>query len=210
MPGPRRQPAPGRCATVRTHDSTWSPSQLGVYDHITDINHDVSPTRPADLRIKNGTTVRILVRVVSPPVVFEELKGSKPGPGHRFVFSEDLELVEYDGIAQKNRLVGSHSGFVTTLRIAGKRDKIYPKGSILMQYEGIYRFQSTLSTPVQKGQVIARGVLYGNFDRDGIFAPLDGPVKLAITGGTDVYQTARGQIIERDPLPENRLLDIQL
>ena len=154
--------------------------------------------------------MRILVRVVSPPVVFEEVKGSKPGPGHRFVFNEDLELVEYDGIAQKNRLVGSHSGFVTTLRIAGKRGKMYPKGSFLMQYEGIYRFKSALSTPVRKGQVVARGVLHGNLDRNGILVPLDGPVKLAITGGTDVYQTARGQIIERDPLPENRLLDIQL
>ena len=87
---------------------------------------------------------------------------------------------------------------------------MYPKGSFLMQYEGIYRFKSALSTPVRKGQVVARGVLHGNLDRNGILVPLDGPVKLAITGGTDVYQTARGQIIERDPLPENRLLDIQL
>jgi hypothetical protein len=43
--------------------------------------------------------MRILLRLISPPVVAEFEKGSKPGPGHRQIFSEDFGLEEYDGVA---------------------------------------------------------------------------------------------------------------
>jgi hypothetical protein len=42
------------------------------------------------------------------------------------------------------------------------------------------------------------------------FQSLDNPIRLAITGGTDAYMTARGQITEEDPNPTSRRLDIQL
>jgi hypothetical protein len=62
-------------------------------------------------------------------------------------------------------------------------------------------------TPLQKGQVVAQGVVHGSFASGGAFTPSDSPIKLAIIGGTDAYATARGQITET---PGNKLLDIQL
>jgi hypothetical protein len=146
--------------------------------------------------------MKILVSLLSPPVVAEFVKGSKPGPGHRTVFS--------DGVAYNKPLAGSHSGFVTTLRIAKANDRLYQKGSYLFQYEGVYRFNAVPNTPLMRGQVTARGVLYGTLDSKGNFTPLDGPIKVAITGGTDAYVTAHGEITERQPKLENRLLDISL
>jgi hypothetical protein len=147
---------------------------------------------------------------LEPPVVAEFVKGSKPGPGHRTVFSEDFGLEEYDSVAYNKPLAGSHSGFVTTLRIAKANDRLYQKGSYLLQYEGVYRFNAVPNTPLMRGQVTARGVLYGTLDSKGNFTPLDGPIKVAITGGTDAYVTAHGEITERQPKLENRLLDISL
>jgi hypothetical protein len=66
------------------------------------------------------------------------------------------------------------------------------------------------NTPLQRGQVTARGVLHGTLAGAGNFTPLDGPIRLTITGGTEAYVTACGQITERNPLPANRLLDIGL
>ena len=152
--------------------------------------------------------MQILVRVVSPPAVAEFVPG-QPGPGHRFVFSENIELVRYDGVAQNNQLAGSYSGLMTILRIAEAGD-IYPQGSYLFQYEGIYRFNTVPNTPLMRGQVTARGMLHGNLDNQGNFTPLDGPMKVAITGGTEAYATARGEITERDPAFENKRLDIQV
>jgi hypothetical protein len=134
---------------------------------------------------------------------------SPPGPGHRFFFTENLLLRSYDGVAQNGQLAGSHSGFVTTLRIAQAGDQLYPQGSYLLQYEATYRFNTVPNTPLLRGQVIARGLLHGNLDNQGNLTPLDGPIMLAITGGTEAYFTARGQITERDPNIDNRLLDIQ-
>jgi len=154
--------------------------------------------------------MRILVSIISPPVFADFVKGSKPGPGHRFVFSEDFRLEEYDGVAYNKPLAGSHSGFVTTLRIIKANDRLYQKDSYLFQYEGIYRFNGVPNTPLMRGQVTARGVAYGTLDRFGNFSPLDGVIKAAITGGTDAYVMAHGEITERVPKLENRLLDISL
>jgi hypothetical protein len=110
---------------------------------------------------------------LEPPVVAEFVKGSKPGPGHRTVFSEDFGLEEYDSVAYNKPLAGSHSGFVTTLRIAKANDRLYQKGSYLFQYEGVYRFNAVPNTPLMRGQVTARGVLYGTLDSKGNFTPLN-------------------------------------
>jgi hypothetical protein len=73
--------------------------------------------------------MQILLRLITPPVVAQFEKGSKPGPGHRLIFSEDVALEEYDGVVFNTPLAGSHSGFTTVLRIAKKKDRLYPKGS---------------------------------------------------------------------------------
>jgi hypothetical protein len=146
--------------------------------------------------------MRILLRLISPPVVAEFEKGSKPGPGHRQIFSEDFGLEEYDGVAFNRPLAGSHSGFVTTLRIAKANDRLYPKDSFLFQYEAMYRFNGVPNTPLQKGQVTVRGVFF----TDSNFTPVE-PNTAAITGGTDAYRLARGQAT---PTPQQRLLNIQL
>jgi hypothetical protein len=150
-----------------------------------------------------GASMNIHVRVFARPVDNEPLRGA-PGPGKRFVFSNDFALVSINGIPQSLQPAGTHSGFLTTLRIAGTSDNFYPPGSYLIQYEGTYRFNAVPGTPLQKGQVTARGVLY----LDSSFSPLDQPTRFAITGGTDTYLTARGQITE--PNQDDRELDIQL
>jgi hypothetical protein len=89
---------------------------------------------------------------------------------------------------------------------------IYPQGSALLQYEGTYRFNTVPNTPLMRGQVTARGILHGTFNQ-GQLNPLDGPIRLAITGGTEAYVTARGQITEGNPgtqTANDRVLDIQL
>jgi hypothetical protein len=150
-----------------------------------------------------SASMNIHLRVFARPVDNEPLPGV-PGPGKRFVFSNDLALVSINGIPQSLEPAATHSGFLTTLRVAGTDDNFYPPGSYLIQYEGTYRFNAVPDTTLQKGQVTARGVLY--LDRD--LNPLEPPTTVAITGGTDAYVTARGQITE--PNRDDRELDIQL
>jgi len=96
------------------------------------------------------------------------------GPGKWFVFGDDPLLMQYDNLTPGNglpqgelhRRAGSHSGFATTLRVAEAGDNFYQSGSYLLQYEGIYRFNTVPNTPSQSGQVTARGVVYG-------FIPVD-------------------------------------
>jgi hypothetical protein len=67
---------------------------------------------------------------------------------------------------------------------------------------------STPSTTLEKGQVTAQGLfLVDNVDD---FNALETPIRFAITGGTGPYATARGTITEGGPIPESRLLDIEL
>jgi hypothetical protein len=156
------------------------------------------------------TTIQILVRVIES---FDVDLPDPPGPGHRFLFSNDLALERYDdstpgsGLPQNesDRLAGTHSGFVTLLRVAGAGDRFFPEGSELWEYDATYKFNTLDDTPLQKGQVTARGVIL--FQGDDLVEP---PVRLAITGGTGPYTTAHGTITEGIPDPESRLLDIEL
>ena len=53
------------------------------------------------------------------------------------------------------RLGGTHSGSVTLLRITGANDRFYLAGSVVLEYEGTYRFNAVPNTPLKKGQVTA-------------------------------------------------------
>ena len=104
-------------------------------------------------------SARIRVRVIVPSVVGEFEANSEQGPGHRFVVSDDLVLEQYEDLKpgqglpkkRKGRLAGSHSGFVTTMRIAGPNDRLYPEDSFLFQYEGTYKFNTVAQHPTQDG-----------------------------------------------------------
>jgi hypothetical protein len=156
--------------------------------------------------------MKIHLRVFQSPVHNVELPGPA-GPGKQFVFSDDLVLERIDneipenGLPklEKDRRVGTQSGLLTVLRIAAGNDAFYPKNSLLIQYQGTYKFNALTGTPLRKGEVTARGLLF--LDKN--HKPLE-PVTFAITGGTGAYETARGQITEGVPGPDNRLLDIQL
>jgi hypothetical protein len=168
--------------------------------------------------------MEILVSNLLPDPVNEPVQGPPPsGPGQRFVFSKNLVLDRIDDSTPENglpqtpeqRLAGSYSGLVTVLRVATASDPFYQSGSYLFQYEAIYRFDAVANTPLQKGQIAAHGVFYGLVNSSGQFQPLDPPNSLAITGGTEIYSTARGQITQQ-PNPQNApadseiwLLDIQ-
>lgn len=135
-------------------------------------------------------------------------------PGTRFLFSNDLALERYDDSTpgsglpqnQRDRLAGTHSGFVTLLRIAQPNDRFFPPDSRLFEYDATYMFNTLDDTPLQKGQVTARGLLLFDSD-DNILEP---PIRFAITGGTGPYSTAHGTITEGVPEPDHRLLDIEL
>jgi hypothetical protein len=155
-------------------------------------------------------TVQILVRVVG--TIQEPVPPFSPGM--RFLFSNDLALERYDDSTPGNglpegpqhRLAGTHSGFVTVLRVAGANERFFPPGSLLVDYDATYKFNTLADTPLQKGQVTARGVFLVDSDHN----PLEPPTRFAITGGTEAYVTARGQITEGQPNPDSRLLDIRL
>jgi hypothetical protein len=134
-----------------------------------------------------------------------------PQVGKKGIFSNDLVLLRYNNKTPGNglprrrrkRLAGTHSGFVTIFRIPAPDDDFFPPGSYLFGYEGTYKFNTLPNTPLKKGQITARGVLL----LDGNFTPLE-LITFAITGGTEAYRNARGQITE--PNEDDRLLDIEI
>jgi hypothetical protein len=72
-----------------------------------------------------------------------------------------------------------------------------------------YKFNALDDTPLQKGQVTARGVAL----LDSNFKHLEPPVRFAITGGTGPYNTAHGKGTEGvrvTAMEDERLLDIEL
>src|SRR5215217_3798042 len=140
-----------------------------------------------------------------------------PVVGDRAIFSNDLRLDRYNNRTPGNgpndlpqnpaqRQAGTHSGSVTILRIAAANDRFYPAGSNVLEYEGTYRFNTVPNTPLEKGQVTARGVAIFDANED----PFEPPITFAITGGTEAYESARGQIVEGVPNADDRLLKIEI
>ena len=73
-----------------------------------------------------------------------------------------------------------------------------------MEYEGTYRLNAVPNSPLEKGQITARGIFAAG--PAGIFEP---PPTFAITGGTGPYNRVRGEIREGNPTADSRLLDIK-
>jgi hypothetical protein len=107
-------------------------------------------------------TIQILLRVTK-DVGTDTDDG--PGVGHRFVFTNDLALERDDDSTPGNglpvnvaqRQAGTHTGVLMVVRIADANDDFFPDGSQLVQYEATYKFNTLDDTPLQKGQVTARG-----------------------------------------------------
>jgi hypothetical protein len=159
-------------------------------------------------------TIQILVRVIQ--TFFTEVPGPV-APGKRVVFSDDLVLERYDDSTpgsglpqnQNQRLVGTQSGVLTIVRIALANDRFFPAKSRLVQFEGTYKFNTLDDTPLQKGQVTARGVFLVD-RKDNL---LERPIRYAIVGGTGPFNSAHGKITEAGPgtpTAAEILLDIEV
>ena len=132
--------------------------------------------------------MEIRLRVVATPVV--EAVPGPPGPGKRFVFSDDLVLEGQQTAA------GTHSGVVTTLRPVDANNQYLsaPGGAAeLLQYEATFKLKAV--TGVQAGQITARGVVFTRPTGQ----PFE-PATFAITGGTGAYANARGQVTQEGAL----------
>ena len=121
-------------------------------------------------------------------------------PGKQFIFSERLVLESIDdnknGLPpdEGDRRAGTHAGIVTTL------DANDP---YQLQYEATFRLSALPFPPphgLPAGQITARGVLLQSGG-----TPVGGK-KFAITGGTDAYAEARGQLTEDGA---KRILDVR-
>ena len=121
-------------------------------------------------------------------------------PGKTFIFSERLVLESIDDNTNglppdpEGRRAGTHAGIVTTLT---------GNDSYQLQYEATFRLSALPFPPpygLPAGQITARGVWL-----QGAGGPVGGK-KFAITGGTDAYAEARGQLREEGA---NRILDVR-
>jgi hypothetical protein len=168
-----------------------------------------------EIEVRVVATTEVEVDFTVTPIA-GRLPGPTGAPRHRFVFSDDLVLERIDakkpgdGLPQspQDRLAGAHSGFGTTVRVAGANDALFPEGSMLFQYEGTYLFDPVLGelpTGLPRGQIVARGVSIF----DGSFHPLK-PLTFAIVGGTEGYEGASGQVIHSGPDGGLRTLRLRL
>jgi hypothetical protein len=136
-------------------------------------------------------------------VTAKKVVDAKPSPGNylgkRFGFSDELVLgsIKKDPTGPKPP-AGTHSGSVTILRNVTAGDKYipFPDGATgtaeLLEYEATYALIAVAG--VKEGQVTARGVFLGQLG-----AVLPGANKrFAITGGTEAYANARGEVIQED------------
>lgn len=130
-----------------------------------------------------------------------------PGPhgqGHRFIFTEDFELVSIDGAAQPAHTPGgTHSGVITIVREVAANDPFFPNTQDVGQYEATYLFAASTNLPfaVRGGELTAHGVLR--------FAKPP-TIRFAITGGTRPFQLARGQVTESGTNGTTRTFEITL
>jgi hypothetical protein len=162
--------------------------------------------------------ITIVVSAMAPvPAPPQTPPPANPPLGSQETFTDDLVLMRYNNRTPGNgpndlpqnpqqRLAGTHSGTLTLLRIAGLGDRFYPSGTYVIQYVATYRFNNLPNTPLQKGQVTAQGLLL--LDSTNNFTPLDTPNKFAITGGTDAYDEARGEVSELQNPTNDKELEI--
>jgi hypothetical protein len=111
-----------------------------------------------------------VVVLFSKNIAARNTAGPDPALGDQFFFTDFL--LEEPG----DKVVGLHSGFCTLLRINQRNAP------------DLYQCQATLTLP--QGQITARGAF--NIPAAPAVGELSG--RAAITGGTDAYATARGQI----------------
>jgi hypothetical protein len=161
--------------------------------------------------------IKIVVSVMR-PIGSSQIHGRFPTkPGKYFSFTEDVVLKQYNGerpgrgLPKKveDRYAGIHSGTVTLLRIAGSGDRFYKPRTLVVQYVATYKFIDLRRTPLKKGEITARGLNL----LDGTKLPpehIEIPNTFALTGGTDAYAEARGQVIELYNDDDERELHIEL
>ena len=117
-----------------------------------------------------------VIKVRTDNKVFVHVPGPHK-PGQQVVFSDDLQ--KENAVAK----VGTHSGFSTLLREL-------PNG-VLLQYQATYEIYAQPPDPpsdaIAKGQIAAQGVVFWQDD----FVE---NTKVAITGGTEAYLNARGEV----------------
>lgn len=144
--------------------------------------------------------MQIVLNIV-PPGVRTEYPGPD-GQGKRYIFTEDLELVSIDGKRQPAQTPGgTHSGVVTVVRKIEGGDHYFPNDIFLSQYEATYLFDTAtanLPAALPTGLLTTRGVFR---------FPKQATITFAITGGTESYALARGQVTELGP---TRILEITL
>jgi hypothetical protein len=168
-----------------------------------------------EIEVMVNATTEVQVDVSVTPID-GRFPGPPDAPRYRFVFSDDLVLERIDhkkpgnGLPEssQNRLAGTHSGFATTVRVADSKDKFFPEGSMLFQYEGTYLFDAVivdLPTDLPRGQIVVRGVAL--LDRG--FKPI-GTFTFAVVGGTGAYEGARGRVVHSGPDGSIRTLSISL
>jgi hypothetical protein len=104
-------------------------------------------------------------------------------------------------------LQASIQEFLILLRITGRGDRFYKTDIFIYQYLAMYKFNDLLNTPLTKGQITGRGLLL--FDTT-THTPVEQPSKYALTGGTDAYAKARGEILELHNATNDRELHIEL
>ena len=157
------------------------------------------------------TIVVSVIPKIPPPPQFKF--PPHPGPGLQIFFSEDIVLKQYDaqtagnGLPQAEaaRYAGIHSGFLTLLRVTTQGDRFYGPDIFLYQYLATYRFRNLPNTPLTKGQITGHGQFLFDTTTHTLVEP---QIKYAITGGTDAYATARGEIVELGNQTNDRELHI--
>ena len=136
-----------------------------------------------------------------------------PEPGLQIFFSEDVVLKQYDsqtvghGLPQSEaaRYAGIHSGFLTLLRVTRQGDRFYRPDIFLYQYLAAYRFRNLPNTPLTQGQITGHGQYLLDTTTHTLVEP---QIKYAITGGTDAYANARGEIVELGNQTNDRELHV--
>ena len=124
---------------------------------------------------------QIELSTVKPAAFFGRVPPKAPGEGLRFVFSEDLRY--------NDQAAGMHAGVATTVRTKLPGPGPFQGGELIHE-EGTYDLKAVPG--LDAGQVTVQGV----FPIDQTLNAHAGGaiVRLAITGGTDAYKNARGQV----------------